>query len=105
LPLTNIIPGNEQRDTKIVSKVNKARLPFLQRQHKQNLVLTNIIPGNEQRDTKIASKVNKARLPFLQRQHKQKQILLKLTVEKYSIHNLGEDQWKVNNNFVNVSCS
>ena len=47
---------------------------------------------------KLVCEVNKAlRFPFLQTQHKLKQELLKLAVKKYCIHNLGEDQRKVNN--------
>jgi len=44
----------------------------------------------------IVREVNKAlRFPFLLRQHKLKQVLLKLAVEKDCLHNLGEDQRKI----------
>ena len=47
------------------------------------------------RDIKIAREVNKAlRFLFVQSEQKLKQVVLKLTFEKYCLHNLGEDQRK-----------
>ena len=63
----------------------------------------------QQRDYAESKKPKKA-LCFmvLQRtQTKTSKLKLKLTVEKYCIHNLGKDQWKVNNftSEINASCS
>ena len=79
--------------------------------NKKFLWLSTIKPGNDSAAwLRGVKKKPKKALCFtvLQRtQTKTSKLKLKLTVEKYCIHNLGKDQWKVNNftSEINASCS